>query len=347
MVVKGPAYRQGIHLERRVDDRGSDAEVLGKPGVGAEHSIGADGVRLARRSQASRLANDRVGLVEGNLERQHADHVIPIEEGRGDEAGGIVERGEIAAVLAVGDATGPSHAHRIVKGLGEIRRGEWARLERGAEIDFLEDGVNDRAGVGIDQEDVIDAIFLENRTEDRMHLLVVPRVGGAVEGVVEQLLRADGLRAPTDVKILQRHSTRIECGGIEPHVDFLGCPFTQAGGEFGRVVAGEVLAVLFRRWRELLPSIAECHEGFQAERVGRRDEQFLPEGFEVPFDGTGGRGAHCLESREGLLPERVGCRAIHRDPQERQGQKRHCQQCRQHQASQGTVVEELHVRNPS
>ena len=285
--VEGAADGDGVNLELRVDDRRFDAKFLREPGVGAEHPIGADGVGLASLAQACRLADDVVGLVERQLERQHADDRVAVEERRRDEARGVHQGRQVAAVLAVGDGARTAHRDRLTERLGQIARGERAGGQRRSEVDLFEYRIEDRARGGIDEEDVIHTIAFEHLAEDRVQRGVGTGVGGAVVGGVEQLLRPDGVRVPTQVAVLQHHAAWGEGVDGWPHVDLRAVLLAIEGRELRGIVAGEFLPRC--RYRlvvdgQFLPRLAKLRQRFPRQRTTGGDEEFLTHRREIPLD---------------------------------------------------------------
>ena len=231
----------GIDLDLRVDDRRVIAEILGEPGVGAEHLVGTDGVGLAGLPQAGRFADDLVCLVERQLERQHADDCVAVDERCGDEARRVHQGWQVAAVLAVGYCSGAAHRERLAERLGKIARSERAGGERRAEIDLLEHRVEDRARGGINQEDVVHAVSFEHIPENRVHFGMDAGVGGAIVGGVEQLFRANGVFVATEVAVLKHQAARIERADVRPHVDGFFCFVAIERSEFRGIVVDNLL----------------------------------------------------------------------------------------------------------
>ena len=157
-IFKDILHRRCLDRVLRVADRRLHAEPLEKPGVGAKIPVGPDGVGFAAGAQAEGLADDRVDPIEWQLEGEHANHLPAVEDRRCNEPGGLFVGGEIGAEIAEIDNIPTPGGGRLAEHLPEARLGEGAVLERGGEVDFLEDGVDDLAAFGIDEEDIVEPV---------------------------------------------------------------------------------------------------------------------------------------------------------------------------------------------
>ena len=174
-------------------------------------------------------------------------------------------------------------------------------------------------------------------------------VGGAVVGSVEQLLRPDGVRVPTQVAVLQHHAAWGEGVDGWPHIDLRAILLAIEGREFRGIVASEFLPRC--RYRlvvdgQFLPRLAKRRQRFRWQRTTGGDEEFLAHRREVPLHSLGGDRPDCLQPCERLLAERLRRRAVHRNAQQGERYERHRQQCREDQIAERSIGRHLHLRRP-
>ena len=140
--------------------------------VGGRHQVGFAGVAEAAFLPLAFVRHHRVDLVDRHLHDEHADLLAAVENGRAEEGGLVVVRGQVFTELGQRDHAGLVERPGLAEGVAEVRLRVRAVHQRGREVELLEHGVDDGAVARLDQEDVVQAELAQRRAQVRVERAV-------------------------------------------------------------------------------------------------------------------------------------------------------------------------------
>ena len=134
-------------------------------------------------------------------------------------------------------------------GVGEIGVAMWTVQQRCAEVDFLEDRVDDVPGIGVDQKQIVIAEALHEVTQNGVVQVVRGCVERAISGISQCRFLAGRERIVDDVLVLDLP------GGLGRRNELSNRAIVQERGvleprhELGRVILGELaISRRLHRW---------------------------------------------------------------------------------------------------
>jgi hypothetical protein len=251
-------------------------------GVRAQEVIRPDEERIANLAVARIHRHDRHDGLERDLEDQGADQVAVVVHRCAHERGRRVVGRAVGREVRKHERARRRHARALMDAREAALRPRPIR-QRGREVDFLEDGVDDLVVLGVDEEDVVQLEALEVRAQERVSFGVRLVVAGVAFRAVELVLRADRVRVVVDVDVLQVDAEVAELAddarGLRSLavVALLVLRLEGRGVEGAQVVAALLDLLLADAVQQILGRAVEAPHGIDHRAVHRERSHLIAE----------------------------------------------------------------------
>ena len=189
----------------------------------ARRLVGPDKIGFARCAQTDFLpflaeGHDLIHAIDRQLHDEDADRPAVFDDGCADERRLVVVGRPIGRIVGDQHVVGVLCRHRFVVSLAKSALRPWTVAQTGGEIEFFEVGVHDEAGLGIDEEEIVEAVILYQFFRIVVNARMHRAVGRAVGALLQFILFAQRILVGGDVGVLRckrlRRKLRYKLGDV-------------------------------------------------------------------------------------------------------------------------------------